>query len=181
MNPYWLHIHKKSENSWTKVHSGEQFHAELNGAIYANYEADKCWNGKRIGSNANRKISVGFLCNRLGCSSSSNASFHFSFHNLFSSRRYSDNAERPSFSSHVSTVLLRFKDKRWECSYMKEPDLMLKYSTFMCLAVLIGIIGIQALNNPWVNFWQIFTVGYCHRFWWIFKTLKTIKFEFTQN
>lgn len=74
-----------------------------------------------------------------------------SFHNLFSSRRFIDDheeGERPSFSSNVSTVLLRFKDKRWECSYMKEPDLMLKYSTFMCLAVLIGIIGIQALNNP---------------------------------
>lgn len=66
-------------------------------------------------------------------------------------RRYTDDNlenERASFSSNVSTVLLRFKDSKWEWSYMREPDLMLKYSTFMCLAVLIGIIGIQTLNNP---------------------------------
>lgn len=34
---------------------------------------------------------------------------------------------------------------------MKEPDLMLKYSTFMCLIVIIGIIVIQGLNNPYVS------------------------------
>lgn len=72
---------------------------------------------------------------------------------MFSGRRaYNDEqqpeSDRASFSSNVSTVLLLFKDSKWEWSYMREPDFMLKYSTFMCLAVLIGIIGIQALNNP---------------------------------
>lgn len=77
-----------------------------------------------------------------------------SFNHIFSNRRRDTDdhieSDRSSFSSNVSTVLLRFKDRKWEWSYMREPDLMLKYSTFMCLAVLIGIVAIQAFNNPLV-------------------------------
>lgn len=35
---------------------------------------------------------------------------------------------------------------------MMEPDLMLKYSTFMCFIVFIGIVTIQSLNSPYVVF-----------------------------
>lgn len=80
--------------------------------------------------------------------------FNFvSFNNLFSSRRRDSDCddaeyERSYFSSKVSTILLRFRNKKWEMSFLREQDLMLKYSTFMCFVVFIGIIVAQALNNP---------------------------------
>lgn len=76
-----------------------------------------------------------------------------SFNHLFSSRRRDSNEDseydRSSFSSKVSTILLRFRNKKWEMSFLREQDLMLKYSTFMCFIVFIGIIVAQTLNNPW--------------------------------
>lgn len=84
----------------------------------------------------------------------------FSFSNLFASRRRESDEEhdyeRPSFGSNVSTILLLFRDHKWELSFMKEPDLMLKYSTFMCFFVFIGIVIVQALNNPYVESIQTF-------------------------
>lgn len=78
---------------------------------------------------------------------------NFSFNHLFSSRRRDScedaEYERSSFNSKVSTILLRFRNKKWEMSFLREQDLMLKYSTFMCFIVFIGIIVVQALNNPW--------------------------------
>lgn len=90
-------------------------------------------------------------------------SFQFypnSFSHLFSNRRHEHNEdeenndaedyERSDFGSNVSTILLRFRNKEWELSYMKEPDFMLKYSVLMCFLVFIGIIVIQSLNSPYV-------------------------------
>lgn len=56
--------------------------------------------------------------------------------------------KRKSFSSNVSTIFMRFRDLRWEWSFMKEPDLMLKYSTLMGFIVFLGILVIQATNSP---------------------------------
>lgn len=91
------------------------------------------------------------LSSLLLCTSSC-SSWVFSFNHLFSSRRRDScedaEYERSSFSSKVSTILLRFRNKKWEMSFLHEQDLMLKYSTFMCFIVFIGIIVAQALNNP---------------------------------
>lgn len=79
----------------------------------------------------------------------------FSFNNIISSRRRDSNDgdddaedERSSFSSKISPILLRFRNRKWEFSFLHEQDLMLKYSTFMCFVTFIGIIVSQALNNP---------------------------------
>ncbi|XP_055322091.1 adenylyl cyclase X E-like isoform X2 [Sitodiplosis mosellana] len=89
----------------------------------------------------------------------------FHFNHLFSSRRRDScedaEYERSSFSSKVSTILLRFRNKKWEMSFLHEQDLMLKYSTFMCFIVFIGIIVAQALNNPdgW-SYWMLNAVAF---------------------
>lgn len=79
--------------------------------------------------------------------------FH-SFNHLFSSRRTEDDDpednERSNFGSNVSTILLRFRDKEWELTFMKEPDFMLKYSVLLCFIVFIGIFIVQSLNSPYV-------------------------------
>lgn len=88
-----------------------------------------------------------------------------SFSHIFAQRRSSrtpltkndDSSGRPSyskrksFSSNVSTIFMRFRVLRWEWSFMKEPDLMLKYSTLMGFLVFIGILVIQATNSPYVK------------------------------
>lgn len=78
-----------------------------------------------------------------------------SFNHLFSSHReYNgddpEDYERSNFGSNVSSVLLRFRDREWELSFMKEPDFMLKYSVLMCFIVFIGIFVVQTLNSPYV-------------------------------
>lgn len=76
----------------------------------------------------------------------------YSFNHLFSNRRRDScedtEYEQSSFSSKVSTILLRFRNTKWELSFLREQDLMLKYSTFMCFIVFLGIAVSQAFNNP---------------------------------
>lgn len=81
--------------------------------------------------------------------------FISSFNQIFSKakfrRRNTDESiamERHSFSANVSTFLMRFQTSGWEWFFMKEPDFMLKYSTFIGLIVFVGILGIQTLNSP---------------------------------
>lgn len=82
----------------------------------------------------------------------------FSFNHIFSNtgggRKDSSQLERTSFNSNVSTVLLYFKERKWECSYMREPDLMLKYSTLLGLFVFLIILIIQTMNNAWVELYN---------------------------
>lgn len=90
------------------------------------------------------------------CAFSFTVSTDFSFNNIISSRRRDSNDdngddaeyERSSFSSKISPILLRFRNRKWEISFLHEQDLMLKYSTFMCFVTFLGIIVSQALNNP---------------------------------
>lgn len=106
-----------------------------------------------------------------------------SFNHLFSSRRRDSNEDteydRSSFSSKVSTILLRFRNKKWEMSFLREHDLMLKYSTFMCFIVFIGIIVAQALNNPWAisEFTLPLNITHFYRAW-SFVLLFLIPFYF---
>lgn len=79
--------------------------------------------------------------------------YYNSLKNIFKCRTFhrrltDENPERQSFSSNVSTFFLRFKDKTWEFSFMREPDLMLKYSTFLGLVVFLGIFIIQIIDGP---------------------------------
>lgn len=76
------------------------------------------------------------------------SSFNHIFSNsTFGGRKDSNQLERASFNSNVSTILLYFKEKKWEWSYMREPDLMLKYSTLLGLFVFLIILTIQTMNN----------------------------------
>lgn len=76
-----------------------------------------------------------------------------SFNHIFSNstfgkgRKDSNQLERASFNSNVSTILLYFKEKKWEWSFMREPDLMLKYSTLLGLFVFLIILIIHTINN----------------------------------
>lgn len=47
----------------------------------------------------------------------------------------------------VSTMFLCFNDRSWEWSYMREPDLMLKYSTLMGFVMFVTILSMQTLNG----------------------------------
>jgi hypothetical protein len=47
----------------------------------------------------------------------------------------------------ISKVLLKFGDPRWECPFLNQADLLLKYSVFMSFIVLVTIFAIQVLNN----------------------------------
>lgn len=92
----------------------------------------------------------------------------FSFNHIFSTsssrrRLTSDQpnvlaTDRSSFSSNVSNVFLQFKDSTWEWPFMREPDLMLKYSTSMSVIVFITILLMQILNNPLVLYVQYFRI-----------------------
>lgn len=48
----------------------------------------------------------------------------------------------------MSPVFLCFKDKRFEGSFLQEPDCMLKYSVLMGFTVFLMIVGMQVISNP---------------------------------
>lgn len=47
---------------------------------------------------------------------------------------------------NLSPFFMCFENKRWEWPFMKEPDLMLKYSILMSFIVFICIFTVQLLN-----------------------------------
>lgn len=63
-----------------------------------------------------------------------------------------DEMEERNFRNNVSTILLMFKDYRWEYLYLREPDVLLKYSIIIAFIVFVGILFIQGINRPWVYF-----------------------------
>lgn len=87
-----------------------------------------------------------------------------SFNHLFSNRREADGGdpEDPdpeNFNSNLSSVLLCFRNKEWELSFMKEPDCMLKYSVLMCFIVFVCIVIVQSLNSPYEMIQYIFFIS----------------------
>ncbi|KFB36670.1 AGAP007631-PA-like protein [Anopheles sinensis] len=48
---------------------------------------------------------------------------------------------------NMSPFFMCFENKRWELSYLREPDLMLKYSVLMSFIVFVCILLIQILND----------------------------------
>uniref|UniRef100_A0A182JM26 adenylate cyclase n=1 Tax=Anopheles atroparvus TaxID=41427 RepID=A0A182JM26_ANOAO len=48
---------------------------------------------------------------------------------------------------NMSPFFMCFENKRWELSYLQEPDLMLKYSVLMSFIVFVCILLIQILNE----------------------------------
>lgn len=55
-------------------------------------------------------------------------------------------AERKSMKN-LSMAFMCFKDKRYEVSFLKEPDCMLKYSVLMGFIAFLIMIGIQVNSN----------------------------------
>lgn len=74
-----------------------------------------------------------------------------SFNKIFSGKNTQSitevDPERKSMKN-LSLLFLCFKDKKFEISFLKEPDCMLKYSVLMGLVVYLMIIGIQVISNP---------------------------------
>lgn len=77
-------------------------------------------------------------------------SFH-SFNKIFAgknTRRITERSPDRKSMKNLSPIFLCFKDKRFEYSFLKEPDCMLKYSVLMGLVVFLMIVGIQVISNP---------------------------------
>uniref|UniRef100_A0A1S4GVP2 adenylate cyclase n=1 Tax=Anopheles gambiae TaxID=7165 RepID=A0A1S4GVP2_ANOGA len=57
---------------------------------------------------------------------------------------------------NMSPFFMCFENKRWELSYLQEPDLMLKYSVLMSFIVFVCILLIQILNDAsGIYFWLL--------------------------
>lgn len=59
-----------------------------------------------------------------------------------------DEMEERNFRNNVSTFLLMFKDYRWEMLFLREPDVLLKYSIIIAFIVFVGILMVQGINRP---------------------------------
>lgn len=57
------------------------------------------------------------------------------------------NSQRKSMKN-LSFAFMCFKDKKYERSFLKEPDCMVKYSVLMGFVVFLIILGIQLISNP---------------------------------
>ncbi|XP_052873857.1 adenylyl cyclase X E [Anopheles cruzii] len=57
---------------------------------------------------------------------------------------------------NMSPCFMCFENSRWELSYLREPDLMLKYSVLMSFIVYVCILLIQILNEAsGIYFWML--------------------------
>lgn len=75
----------------------------------------------------------------------------FSFNKIFAGknkRRITEDDPEKKNMKNLSLFFLCFKDRKFELSFLKEPDCMLKYSCLMGLIVFLMIIGIQVISNP---------------------------------
>lgn len=90
--------------------------------------------------------------------------FIYRFNKIFSTRRdtlQQQTSSTPYYSNgstnnenindsrldNLSTFFMCFENKRWEWLFMKEPDLMLKYSVLMSFIVFVCIFLIQVLDK----------------------------------
>ncbi|XP_055628453.1 adenylyl cyclase X E [Toxorhynchites rutilus septentrionalis] len=72
----------------------------------------------------------------------------FQFNKIFStSHQTTNDVSNDLRLDNISTFFMLFETKHWEWSFMKQPDLMLKYSVLMSFAVFICIFSIQVFNN----------------------------------
>lgn len=74
-----------------------------------------------------------------------------SFNKIFSgknTRRITEADPERKSMKNLSLIFLCFKDRKFELSFLKEPDCMLKYSVLMGMVVFLMIIGIQVISNP---------------------------------
>lgn len=55
--------------------------------------------------------------------------------------------EKPRFTA-VSPIFLNFRSFKMEWKFLREPDLMLKYSVLMSFIIYLSVISIQIINNP---------------------------------
>ncbi|XP_058457172.1 adenylyl cyclase X E isoform X2 [Malaya genurostris] len=95
----------------------------------------------------------------------------FQFNKIFSTARiHSHHTTVTQFSNaysnsdhrldNISPFFMCFENKRWEWSYTKEPDLMLKYSVLMSFVVFLCIFSIQIFNNAsGFYFWMIMSTS----------------------
>ncbi|XP_017481431.1 PREDICTED: adenylate cyclase type 2 isoform X4 [Rhagoletis zephyria] len=58
-----------------------------------------------------------------------------------------DEMEEQRFRNNITSLFLFFKDWRWEIMFMKQPDIMLKYSVFVSYITLLCAIIMQAVNS----------------------------------
>ncbi|XP_055538155.1 adenylyl cyclase X E [Wyeomyia smithii] len=86
-------------------------------------------------------------------STSRSLTHHTTLNTTSNFNRYSNGDSR---LDNISPFFMCFGEKRWEWPYMKEPDLMLKYSVLMSFIVFLCIFIIQVLNNGFgFYFWII--------------------------
>ncbi|XP_054735475.1 adenylyl cyclase X E [Anastrepha obliqua] len=64
------------------------------------------------------------------------------------------------FRSNITSIFLFFKDCRWEIMFMKQPDIMLKYSVLVSYITLLCTNLMQAVNSSQTfNFWVLVGVS----------------------
>ncbi|XP_050073526.1 adenylyl cyclase X E [Anopheles maculipalpis] len=70
--------------------------------------------------------------------------------------RCSSSEEDTNRLDNMSPFFMCFENKRWELTYLQEPDLMLKYSVLMSFIVFVCILLIQILNEAsGMYFWLL--------------------------
>ncbi|XP_055382596.1 adenylyl cyclase X E [Condylostylus longicornis] len=72
-----------------------------------------------------------------------------------------DEIEERKFRKSVSTFFLLFKDWAWEKQFLKEPDVMLKYSCLAGILTFTGIFILQIINKLSCFFWILDGVLFC--------------------
>ncbi|XP_030372395.1 adenylyl cyclase X E isoform X2 [Scaptodrosophila lebanonensis] len=67
-----------------------------------------------------------------------------------------DELEEQNFRRNITSFCLFFRHRDWELHFMKEPDVMLKYSIALCWLVYCGLLAIQLLSkDPRYHYWYI--------------------------
>ncbi|KAH8379844.1 hypothetical protein KR009_007571 [Drosophila setifemur] len=73
-----------------------------------------------------------------------------------STRLTQDEIEEETFRRNISSCCLFFRIRNWEYQYMKEPDVMLKYSIALSWAIYMGLLTIQLLSkDARYHYWYI--------------------------
>ncbi|EDV50278.1 adenylyl cyclase X E isoform X1 [Drosophila erecta] len=73
-----------------------------------------------------------------------------------STRLTQDEIEEETFRRNISSCCLFFRIRNWELQYMKEPDVMLKYSIALAWVIYMGLLTIQLLSkDARYHYWYI--------------------------
>ncbi|XP_034655456.1 adenylyl cyclase X E-like isoform X1 [Drosophila subobscura] len=73
-----------------------------------------------------------------------------------STRLTQDEIEEETFRRNISSFCLFFRIRNWEMLYMREPDVMLKYSIALSWVIYMGLLTIQLLSkDARFHYWYI--------------------------